>query len=74
MKCRHYVVSLWGGKKYKRLLFAHSGHRSSGRPAQCQKQTLLHHNMFISRKQVSQAMKGVSYQKLSPTIITSGDV
>jgi len=30
--------------------------------------------MFISRKQVSQAMKGVSYQKLSPTIITSGDV
>ncbi|TWD35170.1 hypothetical protein FBY13_11228 [Pantoea sp. SJZ147] len=41
--------------------------------ALCQKQTLLHHNMLISRKQLSQAMTGVSYKKLSPAIITSGD-
>ncbi|EWG70984.1 MULTISPECIES: hypothetical protein [unclassified Enterobacter] len=41
--------------------------------ALCQKWTLLHHNVLISRKQLSQAMKGVSYQKLSPSIITSED-
>ncbi|MEX5385451.1 hypothetical protein WCE10_20605, partial [Cronobacter muytjensii] len=57
-----------------RPLFAHSG--PSVQPAMsapCQKRTLLHHNMLISRKQLNQAMKGVSYQKLSPAIITSRD-
>jgi len=29
--------------------------------------------MLISRKQLNQALKGVSYQKLSPAIITSED-